>query len=297
MANLLHRLVEKKLLCPPPWLADSVQYVTIMGSQAYGVSDDSSDMDLYGFCIPEKHLVFPHLAGEIHGFGRQLQRFEQYQQHHVNDTDAGKEYDVTIFSITKYFQLCMENNPNMIDSLFTPQNAILHASPIAQMVRDRRRMFLHKGAWHKFKGYAYSQVHKMRSKENPESLKRQALVEQFGYDVKFAYHVVRLINEVEQILTEGDLDLQRNREQLKAIRRGEWTQEQIYGYFETKERELEKAYTESKLPHSPDETAIKQLLVDCLEHHYGDLSSAVVIPDEATQTLRAIAELCKKAGF
>jgi hypothetical protein len=30
--------------------------------------------------------------------------------------------------------------------------------------------------------------------------------------VKFAYHVVRLIGEVEQILTEGDIDLRRNRE-------------------------------------------------------------------------------------
>ena len=29
------------------------------------------------------------------------------------------------------------------------------------MIRDARRLFLHKGAWWKFKGYAYSQLHKM----------------------------------------------------------------------------------------------------------------------------------------
>jgi hypothetical protein len=43
--------------------------------------------------------------------------------------------------------------------------------------------------------------------------------------VKFAYHVIRLLGEAEQILLEGDIDLRRNSAQLKAIRRGDvkWT--------------------------------------------------------------------------
>lgn len=96
------------------------------------------------------------------------------------------------------------------------------------------------------------------------------------YDTKYVYHIVRLLNEVEQILVEGDLDLQRNREQLKEIRRGEWTLEQVETYFENKERALEATYAASKLPHGPDEALIKKLLLECLEQHYGDLSSAVV---------------------
>jgi len=97
--------------------------------------------------------------------------------------------------------------------------------------------------------------------------------------VKRAYHTVRLLGEIEQILIEHDLDLQRNREQLKAIRRGEWTVEQFFKYFETKERELETLYTGSTLPHSPDVPAIKELLLNCLEHHYGRLD---FIPREGT---------------
>ena len=150
----------------------------------------------------------------------------------------------------KYFQLCMECNPNMIDSLFTPHTCVLHSTRIGSLVRENRRVFLHKGAWHKFKGYAYSQVHKMNSKQPPEG-KRRELVAAYGFDVKYAYHVVRLLDEVEQILTDGDIDLQRNREQLKAIRRGEWTQEDIRNYFTRKERELETLYTGSKLPARP----------------------------------------------
>lgn len=90
------------------------------------------------------------------------------------------------------------------------------------------------------------------------------------------YHVVRLIGECEQILVEHDLDLERNREQLKSIRRGEWTLKQIETYFTEKERALEMLYATSTLPHSPDEAFLKQLLLDCLELHYGNLSTALV---------------------
>jgi predicted nucleotidyltransferase len=224
--------------------------------------------------------VFPHLSGEIPGFGRQIQRFEVYQEHHIRHPDKQVEYDFAVYGIVKFFQLCMDNNPNMIDSLFVPRTAIIHTTPIAEIFRENRKTFLHKGAWHKFKGYAYAQASKIRNKVNSTNEKRAAQIAEFGYDLKFAYHCVRLMNEVEQILVEGDLDLQRNREQLKSIRRGEWTLEQFEAYFQNKEHALETAYANSKLPHGPDEDALKRLLMQCLEAHYGSLSQAVAVqPD------------------
>ena len=55
---------------------------------------------------------------------------------------------------------------------------------------------VHRGAWPKFKGYAYSQLHKLAIKE--PTGKRAELVAAHGYATKFAYHVVRLLGEVEQ---------------------------------------------------------------------------------------------------
>jgi predicted nucleotidyltransferase len=269
-----------------------------MGSFAYGVSSDTSDCDVYGWAIPSKEIVFPHLTGEVHGFGKQKKRFEQWQEHHVMDESAlggkGREYDLHIYNIVKYFQLCMDNNPNMIDSLFTDQNCILHITSVGNMVRENRHMFLHKGSWHKFKGYAYSQLHKMSSK-NPTG-KRLELREKFGFDVKFGYHVVRLLSEVEQILLEGDLDLREKgrREHMKAVRRGEVSEQDIRDWASAKEHQLEKAYSESKLQHSPDEGKIKQLLLDCLEHHYGSIEKCVVNPDKAVQMLKDIRDVIDK---
>ena len=299
-SSTVARLAERRLIGPPKWLPNAVCYETMMGSVAYGVASDTSDVDIYGICLPPKEMIFPHLAGEIPGFGTPIKRFEVYQEHHVKEPDAlgghGHEYDFQIFSIIKFFQLAMENNPNIIDSLFTPASCVLHTTHIGNLIRDRRRDFLHKGAWHKFKGYAYSQVHKMDIKNPAEGSKRRDTIEQFGFDVKFAYHVVRLLDEVEQILIESDIDLQRNREQFKAIRRGEWTAEQVREHFTRKEKELETAYLQSKLPHGPDEAKIKQLLLDCLEQHFGSLSEAVVVPNQERDLLRQIKALCEKAG-
>lgn len=280
----------------PKHFPDSIQYETIMGSIAYGVNTDTSDLDIYGWCIPDKHIIFPHLRGYIPGFGQPPERFEQWQMHHVKDEAKGCVYDFTIYNIVKYFSLVMENNPNMLESLFTPINAISLCSPIAQMVRDQRHLFLHKGCWPKFKGYAFSQMHKIKSKEPPQG-KRRELVDKHGFDVKFAYHVVRLIDEVEQILVEHDLDLQRNSEKLKAIRRGEWKLDDVEAYFTSREKDLEMAYANCTLPAVPDEQAIRQLLMNCLEHHYGNISEGVVNVDAASHTLQRIAEMLRNAGY
>ena len=288
----LRRLTKNNLINPPKYVTEGLQYETVMGSVSYGVSNNESDMDIYGFCIPTKEMIFPHIKGEISGFGRQTQRFEQFQQHHIKEND--KEYDFSIYSIIKYFQLCMDCNPNMIDSLFTPRRCVTYTSRIGEMVRENRKLFLHKGSWFKFKGYSFSQMHKMRIKNPKPESKRYESVLTHGYDLKFAYHVVRLLLEIEQILVEHDLDLERNREQLKSIRRGEWELEEIENYFSSKERELESLYTSSKLQHSPDEGKIKQLLINCLEEYFGSLGNCLILPNSTRLILDDLQTIINK---
>jgi hypothetical protein len=170
---------------------------------------------------------------------------------------------------------------------------VLHCTAIGELLRERRQLFLHKGVWAKFKGYAYGQMHKIRTKV-PEGSRRD-LVAQHGYDVKFAYHVVRLLNEVEQLLLEGDIDLMRHKEQLRAIRRGEWTLPQLENHFSEKERALEKLYLQSALPAQPDMVAVRTLLFDCLEQHYGRLDN-IGRPDRASSVLRQIRQLLDNMG-
>lgn len=281
---LLADLETKKLISTPHFLVLNTHYQTIMGSTAYGVSTDTSDIDIYGFCIPPKEVIFPHLAGVIQGFDNDVNPFWQWQQHGISDPDKpGVTYDFSIYNIVKYFRLCADCNPNMIDSLFTPVHCHLQVSKIGAMVKSARKIFLNKRAWHTYKGYAYAQMSKINNKDKKGS--RLDLINKYGYDTKFAYHVVRLMLQIEQIMLEGDLDLMRNAEQLKAIRNGEWTEHQLKMYFTSKERELESLYISSSLLHKPNAVAIKQLLIDCLEEHYGNLSNVIVQPDKYTQAI------------
>src|SRR4051812_48043303 len=120
MSSITERLHKAGIPGIPKWLPNAVHYEVMTGSEAYGVSTESSDKDVYGFAIPPKDEIFPHLKGEILGFGRQKQRFEQWQQHHIIVPPGtvglvtGQEYDMTIYNIVKFFSLLMENNPNMV---------------------------------------------------------------------------------------------------------------------------------------------------------------------------------------
>lgn len=270
-------LSEKNLITPPKWLPDNTMFEGMTGSIAYAASDDASDMDIVGFCIPPKEVIFPHLSGEILGFGSQQQRFDVFQQHHIELKEHRKEIDLTIYNIVKFFQLAMENNPNMVDVMFLPRRCVLHSTGIYEHVRENRKLFLHKGSWSKFRGYAYSQLSKVKNGANKSNPKRQASIDKYGFDVKFAYHIVRLVLEVEQILVHQDLDLECNGAILRSIRNGEWTLPDIEEWFASKEKMLEEVYHKSSLQYSPDENAIKKLLMESLEMHYGTISNAISI--------------------
>lgn len=262
MASHVKMLSEKKIIKDAPvFVSDDICYEVIMGSFAYGVSSDTSDIDIYGFCLPPRKILFPGEYGWIAGFEEIPFNFKQYQKHHIEYEK--KNYDITIYNIAKYFRLCANGNPNMIDSLFVPKRCLTFSNEIGNLVHEKRHLFLSKKCWHTFKGYAYSQLHKMTTK-NPEG-KRIDIIEKYGYDVKFAYHLVRLLNEVEQILMEEDLDLERNREQLKMIRRGEWKPREVVQYFFDKEKMLEEVYIKSKLPHKIRMDEIRNLLYVCLK--------------------------------
>ena len=267
--SYVRKCKKKNLINPPTFVTSQLQYEVIMGSNAYGVSSDKSDMDIYGFCIPNRNIVF--VENHIRNFDTYNRSFEQYQQHHVMDESVPQEFDFTIYNVAKYFRLCADGNPNMIDSLFVPRRCITHTTAVGELVRENRHLFLSKKCWHTFKGYAYSQMHKMNIKRpDPESKRYESIMEH-GYDVKFAYHVVRLRNEIEQILTEQDLNLERNREQLKAIRRGEWKKSDVEAYFSPKEKDLERLCARSKLPHKIREQEIRVLLTAVLSKHFGEL--------------------------
>ena len=124
--------------------------------------------------------------------------------------------------------------------------------------------------------------------------KRQQDIIINSYSTKFAYHIVRLMLEVEQIMAEHDLDIQRNSDILKTIRNGEWTFEDIESWFDNKEKSLETLYANSTLPSRPNEAKIKALLMECLEMHYGSLETVIQISPQMSNLVDDLKRLVEK---
>lgn len=259
----------------PKYFNSNIHYEVVTGSVSYGVSNDMSDTDIVSWVMPHKNEIFPHLGGYIHGFGKPPQIFNVYQKHHIDDPSKKRNYDITIYSFIKYMNLCMENNPNMLDTLFTPRQCVLYSTSIGEHIRSNRKLFLHKGSYHKYRGYAYQQMSKINTGRGKENSKRKENIEKHGYDTKYATHLVRLLLQVEQIMLEGDLDIQRNSEILKTIRNGEWDLVRVQEWFYSKEKSLEDLYSKSTLRAYPDENIIKKLLLDTIEMHYGSVSNDI----------------------
>ena len=137
----------------------------------------------------------------------------------------------------------------------------------------------------------------MQQHKLPSNEKRRSDVIEHNFSTKSLMHVVRLALECEQLLLTGELDLQRDSQTLLSIRRGEWTLEQGKKWWEEKERALETAYTNCRaLPHRPDEAKIKELLLQCLEHHYGSLAAAVVRVPQLDALVNDLQALATKYG-
>lgn len=162
---LLQDLEKRSLINPPTFLACNTHYLCRMGSVAYGVSTDNSDIDIYGVCVPPQAYIFPQ--NYIEGFDDRPLTFNQWQKHGIYDPSAnggkGAKYDFAIYNIVNFFSYAMENNPNVLDALFVRREHVIHSTPLWEIVRENRKLFLHKGVTQKMKGYAYSQLSKAKN--------------------------------------------------------------------------------------------------------------------------------------
>lgn len=275
MVSHVERLVKAGVANPPSWIRSNTVLEFLTGSVSYGVSDDTSDMDVVAIAIPPKSdMLRPHM---IHGFDPLPKPFGTWQKHHMRYNT--KMYDLTVYGLPEFLKLTMGCNPNLLACLFTPRRCILTSSEVGEMLVSNRKLFLSKLVFPKYRGYAMSQMQKIETKTGSDNPKRQATIEAHGFDTKYAMHLVRLLLECEQILSTGDVDITRDRELLKGIRRGEWSLEQVKQFFVDKDRSLEEMRNTSNLPETPPVDQVRNLLLNCLEHHYGSLDVAKVGDD------------------
>ncbi len=140
-------------------------------------------------------------------------------------------------------------------------------------VVKHKDIFTSKLIGYSFGGYAYGQLKILDTKKNNYT-GRVSLVEQFGYDCKFAMHAVRLLRSGREFLETGVLKVKRpDAAELLEIRNGKYSYEEYIKWDDSKKQvvggiikdELDafnKAWENSTLPDKPNFNAINNLLIN-----------------------------------
>jgi hypothetical protein len=177
-----------------------------------------------------------------------------------------EELDVTLYSITKFIHLLLKCNPNVVGLLWLRPEHYLCLHPAFQSLIRERSLFSSKIAYDAFSGYADAQIKKMETLafQGYMGAKRKALVERFGYDTKNAAHAIRLLRMGAEFLETGVLTVFRDEdaEEIRAIKRGEWSLEEVKREAERGFQRLKSAYERSALPEQPDYRRATQLLTE-----------------------------------
>lgn len=112
----------------------------------------------------------------------------------------------------------------------------------------------------------YKQYHEWEEERNPA---RKELERAHGYDTKHAMHLVRLVRMAEEMLQgKGCLVHRPDAEDLKAIRYGKWTYDELEKYASGIDDKLNALYKTSPLPEKPNHKKIANLYKEICEEVY-----------------------------
>jgi predicted nucleotidyltransferase len=231
----------------------------VVGSSAHGLSiDEQDDLDLMGVCIEPPEYVIG------------LRTFAQwtYRTKPMGARSGAGDVDLTIYSLRKWARLAANGNPTILLFLYTPH---YKATPEGEALRGIRQSFASKRVVRAFYHYMGQQRKSLFGEKGGKHGKRPELVDEYGYDTKYAGHVIRLGYQGLEFSEMGALRLPMSseaRREILSIRRGERTLQYIRELATDLEARLEVQTTHCNLPTEPAKDTINTWLADTYLCHW-----------------------------
>lgn len=227
------------------------------GSIAHGTYVASTDPN----SIDDKDIMGVYIAPKEHylGFGKR----DVYEKFY-------NMYDCVFYEVRKFVSLLLKSNPNVLGLLWLSPQYYIYKTEEGQLLIDNRELFVSKQAFLSFNGYAWGQFHRMTHYkfEGYMGEKRKQLVDKYGYDIKNAVHLIRLLEMGIEYLTEGKLYVERsNATKLLSIKQGEWTLEEVKKEAERLFTLTQEAYIKSPLPAEPKRNEAEQLVMKIIRNN------------------------------
>jgi uncharacterized protein len=197
-------------------------YACVVGSRAYGLDHEASDVDRRGVYLPPADLHW-----SLAGAPEQLER---------------PETEECYWELQKFLVLALKANPNILECLYSP--IVERITPIGHELLVIRSIFLSQLIYQTYNGYVLSQFRKLEG-----DLRTTGTLKW-----KHAMHLIRLLLSGITILREGfvPLRIEAHREQLLAIRRGDVPWNDVNAWRLDLHRQFDAALQTTNLPSKPD---------------------------------------------
>ncbi|GAB3280237.1 nucleotidyltransferase domain-containing protein [Actinocorallia lasiicapitis] len=199
----------------------------VVGSTAYGLSTDASDVDRRGVFLAPTEAFW---------------RFTKPPTHLDGPRDEEFSWELERFCV-----LALDANPTVLECLWSP--LVEHSTPVGDELRALAPAFLSRQAHRTFLRYADRQFQRARTAETIKW--------------KHVMHLLRLLISGRHLVTTGEplVDVSAHRDHLLSVRRGEVPWPEIAAWRATLTADLETALATSPLPPHPDHETIERFLV------------------------------------
>jgi predicted nucleotidyltransferase len=126
------------------------------GSHLYGLNTPESDEDFMSVFLPNPEDILGLQKCEIID--------NSTKSSASNERNTKDDIDDKFYSLPKYLHLLLQNNPNIVETLFvTPENIII-CEPEFQFLIDNYNKIISQKVYYTFTGYAFSQKKKLEVK-------------------------------------------------------------------------------------------------------------------------------------
>jgi uncharacterized protein len=227
-----------------------------VGSKSYGTDTPESDHDLVAIAVAPKSTYTGLDKWENDGTLKM-------------DRKSTDNAELTAFELKKFLRLALAFNPNVIPLLYLRPSFHYYQTNGGNAIVENRHWFTSKRAYHTLIGYAEGQRKAVVNCETGKlGMKRKELVAQYGYDVKFAAHTIRILRMATEFFKTGDFNVYReDRDHLLDIRKGKFTMQEWLKEVDELTLEAKDAEKDSKLPEHPQYDKINRLCMDLIEEY------------------------------
>jgi predicted nucleotidyltransferase len=219
----------------------------LAGSHIHGLNVETSDKDY------EAIVVEP--LQEVMGLQKPFEELIR----------ESEEADSKYVSLRKWCQLALKGNPNFLLVLFAPSENVVKQHSLGSRLRALKDAFLSKQAIKSHLGYMQGQRQRMlRQSNGGRGQPRTELVEKFGYDTKFAMHLLRLGHQGVELAEHGKITLpvtSVDRRFLRDVRHGDYSLDMVLRVADEMEGQMKAAFDRSPLPDKPDYAAVEQFML------------------------------------